>query len=178
MKKENEKLSVFQPGGPYLATKKIGKNNPKAEQIKTDNYLRQEWNQMVDRAKVPKGFFHKKERRELEDKISAKTLQLEKAKTSLVAIPAMHGFENVSEFKKAFKQAKADLAAVQALQEEWKRPDPKPEKWYYVIPSNVKRAPVREDKSIKARLEEKKVVVKELEQARKPKKKSRDRDCL
>ena len=47
---ENEKLQVFQKGGPYLATKKIGKNNPKADEIKVDNYLRQEWNRNVDRA--------------------------------------------------------------------------------------------------------------------------------
>ncbi len=31
VKEESEKLSVFQQGGVYLATKKIGKNNPKAE---------------------------------------------------------------------------------------------------------------------------------------------------
>ena len=37
VKEESEKLSVFQQGGVYLATKKIGKNNPKAEEIKADN---------------------------------------------------------------------------------------------------------------------------------------------
>ncbi len=50
VKDENEKLQVFQKGGPYLATKKIGKNNPKEAEIKADNYLRQEWNRNVDRA--------------------------------------------------------------------------------------------------------------------------------
>ena len=50
VKDENEKLQVFQKGGPYLATKKIGKNNPKEEKIRADNYLRQEWNRNVDRA--------------------------------------------------------------------------------------------------------------------------------
>lgn len=29
---KNEKLTVFQEDGPYLVTKKIGKNNPKAEE--------------------------------------------------------------------------------------------------------------------------------------------------
>ena len=48
VKKESEKLSVFQQGGVYLATKKIGKNNPKAEEIKADNAARQEWNRTVD----------------------------------------------------------------------------------------------------------------------------------
>ena len=50
VKDENEKLQVFQKGGPYLATKKIGKNNPKEAEIRADNYLRQEWNRNVDRA--------------------------------------------------------------------------------------------------------------------------------
>ena len=50
VKDENEKLQVFRKGGPYLATKKIGKNNPKSDEIKVDNYLRQEWNRNVDRA--------------------------------------------------------------------------------------------------------------------------------
>lgn len=38
--------------GPYLATKKVGKNNPKAEEIKADNEIRMEWNRAVDRAIV------------------------------------------------------------------------------------------------------------------------------
>ena len=50
VKDENEKLQVFQKGSPYLATKKIGKNNPKEAEIREDNYLRQEWNRNVDRA--------------------------------------------------------------------------------------------------------------------------------
>ena len=36
VKEESEKLSVFLQGGIYLATKKIGKNNPKAEEIKAE----------------------------------------------------------------------------------------------------------------------------------------------
>ena len=41
---EAQKLSVFQPGGVYLPTKKIGKNNPKAAEIRAANAARQEWN--------------------------------------------------------------------------------------------------------------------------------------
>ena len=52
VKDENQKLQVFQKGGPYLSTKKIGKNNPREAEIKTDNYLRQEWNRNVDRALI------------------------------------------------------------------------------------------------------------------------------
>lgn len=36
----------------YLPTKKIGKNNPKEEEIKADNEVRKQWNQAVDRALV------------------------------------------------------------------------------------------------------------------------------
>ena len=50
VKDETQKLSVYERGGMYLATKKIGKNNPKTEQIKKDNQMREKWNQTVDRA--------------------------------------------------------------------------------------------------------------------------------
>ncbi len=49
---DKNKLHVFDKNGLYLATKKIGKNNPKAEQIKTDNEVRMMWNHEVDRALV------------------------------------------------------------------------------------------------------------------------------
>lgn len=43
---------MFDSSGLYLATKKIGKNNPKVEQIQTDNEMRMRWNCEVDRAIV------------------------------------------------------------------------------------------------------------------------------
>ena len=46
------RLSIFDKNGPYLATKKVGKNNLKAEEIKADNEIRMEWNRTVDRAIV------------------------------------------------------------------------------------------------------------------------------
>lgn len=49
---DKDKLRVFDKNGLYLATKKIGKNNPKAEQIKEDNKVRMQWNHEVDRALV------------------------------------------------------------------------------------------------------------------------------
>ena len=52
VKDEAERLSVFDRKGPYLATKKIGKNNPKADIIKADNEARQAWNRTVDEARV------------------------------------------------------------------------------------------------------------------------------
>ena len=47
---EKDRLTVFDRNGPYLATKKIGRNNPKAEQIEQDNKLRIDWNREVDMA--------------------------------------------------------------------------------------------------------------------------------
>jgi hypothetical protein len=49
---DKQKLKVFDKNGPYLATKKIGKNNPKAEIIEADNKARIKWNHTVDRAFV------------------------------------------------------------------------------------------------------------------------------
>ena len=49
---DKERLSIFDKNGPYLATKKVGKNNPKAEEVKADNEIRMEWNRAVDRAIV------------------------------------------------------------------------------------------------------------------------------
>ena len=52
VKDENQKLQVFQRGSVYLATKKIGKRNPKALEIEADNRKRQEWNRAVDMALI------------------------------------------------------------------------------------------------------------------------------
>jgi len=49
---DKDRLSIFDKNGPYLATKKVGKNNPKAEAVKADNEIRMEWNNAVDRAIV------------------------------------------------------------------------------------------------------------------------------
>ncbi|MBD5545024.1 MAG: hypothetical protein HDR01_12530 [Lachnospiraceae bacterium] len=46
------KKEILDENGLYLATKKIGKNNSKAEKIKTDNEYRMRWNREVDRAIV------------------------------------------------------------------------------------------------------------------------------
>ncbi len=52
VKNNDEKLQVFDPDGVYLPTKKIGKNNPKAEQIMADNAVRREWNRTADLALI------------------------------------------------------------------------------------------------------------------------------
>ena len=45
---ENLQLQMFPKDSPYLATKKIGKNNPKAKEIRETNALRKKWNNQVD----------------------------------------------------------------------------------------------------------------------------------
>ena len=45
-------LKVFDKNSVYLPTKKIGKYNPKEEEIKADNAARQEWNRATDMALV------------------------------------------------------------------------------------------------------------------------------
>ena len=73
VKEESEKLSVFQQGGVYLATKKIGKNNPKAEEIKADNAARQEWNRTVDVALadgIAKEMVMEIKRKEIADRVA------------------------------------------------------------------------------------------------------------
>lgn len=73
VKEESEKLSVFQQGGVYLETKKIGKNNPKAEEIKADNAARQEWNRTVDVALaegIAKEMIMEIKRKEIADKVA------------------------------------------------------------------------------------------------------------
>ncbi|MFC2326450.1 MAG: hypothetical protein ACFNL1_04055, partial [Prevotella histicola] len=50
VKEDQKKLAVFRHDGSYLATKKIGKHNPKEAEIQADNAKRQEWNHAVDKA--------------------------------------------------------------------------------------------------------------------------------
>lgn len=50
MKEEDKKLAAFDKSGPYLPTKKIGKNNPKESAIKKDNEVRKQWDYTVDEA--------------------------------------------------------------------------------------------------------------------------------
>lgn len=47
---DKDKLKVFNNKDVYLPTKKIGKNNPKAEQIRKNNQVRMKWNSTVDEA--------------------------------------------------------------------------------------------------------------------------------
>ena len=46
----NEKLKVFDRNGPYLPTKKVGKNNPRAKEIASENRTRDSYNARVNDA--------------------------------------------------------------------------------------------------------------------------------
>ncbi len=45
-------MKVFDKNSVYLPTKKIGKHNPREEEIKADNAARQEWNRTADMALI------------------------------------------------------------------------------------------------------------------------------
>ena len=116
-----------------------------------------------DLKEVKKKWFHRKEQKELEGKIEAKKVQLEKAKATLDLIPAQHGYQNTLEVTNAMKTARAELKEVQMAQKAWDAPGPKQEKMYLRIPANVQNMEKQEMKkstgqkrSIHERLEEKK----------------------
>ena len=74
VKDDKQKLKVFDRNGVYLPTKKIGKKNPKAEQIRTDNQYRTMWNQTVDSALisgVPEGQILEVKQSEIGQKVKA-----------------------------------------------------------------------------------------------------------
>ena len=118
-----------------------------------------------DLKKVKKKWFHRKEQKELEGKIDAKNVQLEKAKAALDLLPAQYGYQNTLEVTKAMKLAKAELKKVQQAQKVWDAPEPEPEKMYLRIPANVQNVEKRvmqkstgQKRSIHERLEEKKQI--------------------
>lgn len=49
---EKEQMRVFPKNSPYIPTKKIGKNNPRAAEIQKDNNVKDEWNKQVRRAVI------------------------------------------------------------------------------------------------------------------------------
>lgn len=52
---EKDKQQVFDKSGPYLPTKKVGKNNPREKEIEADNEMWKEWNQTVDQVLIAGG---------------------------------------------------------------------------------------------------------------------------
>ena len=129
VKDESEKLSVFQQGGVYLATKKIGKNNPKEAEIRADNAARQEWNDMRKMMeKLQKqsqamkstqqeisslkkqlsettGFFKGKARKSLEGKIEQAEKQEKRIHTDMEQTVKQAGYSDVQSFTKTYQKS-------------------------------------------------------------------------
>ncbi len=129
VKEESEKLSVFQQGGIYLATKKIGKNNPKEAEIRADNVARQEWNDMRKlMEKLQKqlqamkstqqeistlkkqlsettGFFKGKARKSLEGKIEQAEKQEKHIHTDMEQTVKQAGYPDVQSFTKTYQKS-------------------------------------------------------------------------
>ena len=129
VKEESEKLSVFQQGGVYLATKKIGKNNPKEAEIRADNAARQEWNDMRKlMEKLQKqsqamkstqqelsllkkqlsettGFFKGKVRKSLEGKIEQAEKQEKRIHTDMEQMVTQAGYPDVQSFAKTYQKS-------------------------------------------------------------------------
>ena len=129
VKEESEKLSVFQQGGVYLATKKSGKNNPKEAEIRADNAVRQEWNDMRKlMEKLQKqsqamkstqqeisslkkqlsettGFFKGKARKSLEGKIEQAEKQEKRIRTDMEQTVKQAGYPDVQCFAKTYQKS-------------------------------------------------------------------------
>ena len=129
VKEESEKLSVFQQGGVYLATKKIGKNNSKEAEIRADNAVRQEWNDMRKlMEKLQKqsqamkstqqeisslkkqlsettGFFKGKVRKSLEGRIEQAEKQEKRIHTDMEQTVKQAGYPDVQSFAKTYQKS-------------------------------------------------------------------------
>ena len=129
VKEESEKLSVFQQGGVYLATKKIGKNNLREAEIRADNAVRQEWNDMRKlMEKLQKqsqamkstqqeisslkkqlsettGFFKGKVRKSLEGKIEQEEKQEKRIHMDMEQTVKQAGYPDVQSFARTYQKS-------------------------------------------------------------------------
>ena len=127
LKEDKQKLKVFDRKGVYLPTKKIGKNNPKAEQIKTDNQYRTMWNQTVDRALisgVPEGQILEVKQSEIGQKVKASIQKSGKNPALLKSLimTAIYALELLISkvFKMASQKADKDIETVAKVEPEKK----------------------------------------------------------
>ena len=98
--REKDKLTVFDPSGPYLATKKIGKNNPMEDEIRADNQVRQEWNHMADQVLIAGGTIEEVtdfKREEIVQKVAA-SIKDRGEEPSLLAAVILRAIDILKEF--------------------------------------------------------------------------------
>lgn len=60
-------------------------------------------------AAIPKGIFHRRERKEQQAKIDKKKISLDKATVQLEDIPMLHGYKNAEELESVYKYEKSEL---------------------------------------------------------------------
>ena len=165
VKEESEKLSVFQQGGVYLATKKIGKNNPKEATIRAENAVRQEWNdrrnlmeKLQKQSQAMKftqkeisslkkqlsettGFFKGKVRKSLEGKIEQAEKQEKRIHTDMEQIVKQAGYPEVQSFAKIYQKSEKLVREYNEELRAWKnQTEPKKEK----LSEPSKKASIRE----------------------------------
>lgn len=109
---EKDRLTVFDRDGPYLATKKIGRNNPKAEQQRGN--LEIELSDLKGLAKITR-------KADLQRKIDEKTYYINRLKIGLSNMVRNYGFENINEFYLSYKESKSTYAEYQQKTEDWKK---------------------------------------------------------
>lgn len=106
---DEEKLMVFPRNGLYLPTKKVGKNNPLADEIIADNHSRDIWNESVRTAidhEVPEKMIR-----------SVKMVQIQDPLTRSIKVQG-HSHQN---FRSIVERAAATVRTVTAV---WKQMSP------------------------------------------------------
>lgn len=68
---------------------------------------------------TPRGMFHRKDRKALQERIDGLDRQIETVRSQLSMIPKQNGFESVTAVKMAYRNAKSALEEVRIKQAEW-----------------------------------------------------------
>ena len=102
---------------------------------------------------VKRELFHRKEQKELENKIELDKGQLESAKDTLSMIPKQYGYKSILEILNELKHAEKELADVQQKQVDWDTTEH--EKVYEVVAANV-QGNIEEERKKQSRLRDKK----------------------
>ena len=98
---------------------------------------------------VKRKLFHRKEQKELENKIELDKGQLESAKDTLSMIPKQYGYKSILEILNELKHAEKELADVQQKQVDWDTTEH--EKVYEVVAANV-QGNIEEERKKQSRL--------------------------
>lgn len=103
--------------------------------------------------KKKRKLFHRKEQKELENKIAQKKGQLESAKDTLAMIPKQYGYKSILEISNELKYAEKELADVRQKQADWDATEH--EKVCEVVAADV-QGNIEEERKKQSRLRDKK----------------------